>query len=114
MRRNVAKWLTPFGTGVGLALVITGLILGLAASKSEVKKITAEMATLRANIKAQGDFIARLQMQIEDINAQTTWIFSKLDKRRVLIPVMGGRAYKLVEIENETRTEPPDRQLPGE
>jgi len=100
MRRNVAKWFTPLGTGLGVALIITG-ILSLAASKGEVKKITTELSSLRADIEAQGEFIAQLQMQIEDINAQASWLFSKIDKRRVLIPVLGGRAYKLVEIENE-------------
>ena len=83
-----------------LLFILAGLAVIDILLVKRTNKIKAEISTLRADIEAQGKFIARLQMQIEDTNAQATWLLNKIDKRRVLIPVMGGRAYKLVEIDN--------------
>jgi len=99
MRRNVFTWTVCLIAE--LVLILGGLVVIDILIVRRANKIKAEISTLRADIEAQGEFIAQLQMQIEDINAQASWLFSKIDKRRVLIPVLGGRAYKLVEIENE-------------
>jgi len=112
MRRNVFTW--TICLIAELLLILGGLVVIDILIVKQANKIRAEISTLRADIEAQGEFIAKLQMEIEDTNAQASWLFNKIDQRRVLIPVMGGRAYKLVEIQNETRTEPPDRKLPGE
>lgn len=101
MRNNFIKqWIVPVGLGLALALVIGGF-LGRMATRGEVQKIRNEIRELRGELRARGEFIAHLQEQVEYTNTKATWLLNKIDKRRVLIPVMGGRAYKLVEIEQD-------------
>lgn len=108
MKRNFLKnWLVPMGLGLGVALVLVGSILSFAVSvsKHETKKIHNEIQELRGELKARGEFIARLQEEVEYANAKADWVLKKVDKRRILIPVLNGDVYKIVEIEYESPEE---------
>ena len=109
MKRNFLKnWLIPIGLGFGAALVLVGSILSFAVSvnKHEAKKIRTEVQELREELKARGEFIARLQKEVEYANTKADWVLKKIDKHRILIPVLNGDVYKIVEIEYESQ--PPE------
>lgn len=88
--------------GLGLACIIVGSALAIV--KSETTQIQKTMQELRTEIKAHRELIGQLQEQVEYANAKATWLLKKIDKRRILVPVMNGDVYKLVEIETEVPT----------
>jgi len=91
-----------------LALVLVfllGRFLGQRAMHHEVEKVCTEVEELRADLRARGEFIARLQQEVEYTNAKATWLLRKIDKRRILIPVLNGDVYKIVEVEADFKSE---------
>lgn len=101
------NWLVPMGLGSSLGLVLIGSILsfGLSVSTHEAEKIHNEIQELRGELKARGELIARLQEEVEYANAKADWVLKKIDKHRILIPVLNGDVYKIVEIEYENPEE---------
>jgi len=103
-------WAAEISMGLGLAFILVGL--SLIVVRSETKEIQKEIQELRGELKARGEFISHLQEEVDYANAKATWLLKKIDKRRVLIPVLDGSAYKIVEIsiEPESLEDSPDEQ----
>jgi len=75
----------------------------------DLQEVRIEIQELRDELQVRGELIARLQEQIEYTNAKATWLLRKIDKRRILIPVLNGDVYKIVEIEADFKSkEVPD------
>ena len=94
------KFLLAVTACVAFCLIVFAVILDMRIT-NQARQINTEIQALKEEMAARGDLIARLQAEAEYANEKASWILNKIDKRRVLIPVMGGRAYQLVEIEQD-------------
>lgn len=92
-------WLLPLSIGgiIGILLFST---IGQQTTGKEMRRIQQEIQELRTELKAHREFIGRLQEESDYANAKADWLLKKIDKRRILIPVLGGKAYKIVEIDD--------------
>ena len=97
----MAKGATEYWVLLVLLAFVAGGLTGNLTATSKKNEIQEQIYRLEGELTARGKFIAHLQEQIEYANAKATWLLKKIDKRRVLIPVLGGRAYKIVEVEND-------------
>jgi len=71
----------------------------------DLQEVRIEIQELRNELQVRGEYIAQLQEQVEYANAKATWLLAKIDNRRILIPVLNGDVYKLVEIEADFKDE---------
>jgi len=90
----------PVAVCVAFCLLVFWVICDIKTNE-HVNQIKAEIQDLKHDLKARGELIGRLQQEVDYANDKATWLLRKIDKRRVLIPVMNGDVYKLVEIEAE-------------
>lgn len=94
---RISDWVL---VALGIAFVAGGIVGNLTATAYN-EQIESEILRLESDIEAQGEFIANLQMEVEATTAAANWMLEKIDKRRILIPVLNGDVYKIVEVEGD-------------
>jgi len=105
MRSNrIRQSLLPLLLALVLAFLL-GWFLGQRSMRYEVENVRIEVQELSEDLRARGELIARLQEQVEYTNAKATWLLAKIDNRRILIPVLNGDVYKIVEVEADFKSE---------
>ena len=99
-RTSIRDWIVPVLGGLGAAIIVAGVFVHLAI-EPQMKALENEIQEIRQDLQARAEFLGHLQQQVEYVHAKADWVLRRVDKRRVLMPVLNGDVYKIVEIERE-------------